>query len=286
MGIIYNNAIMMLKAKKKGVKFDKILTLGHQKFYITNKQIKSLSKDFNIDISNFKSQYGDYSNDFFKIFLNTSQVESLDYSDYEKCDILHNMNSVISEKYHKKYDVVIDGGALEHIFNFPVAIANCMNMIKQEGSIFIFSMANNHMGHGFYQFSPELYFNVLNNNGFSVQDVILDIYKFPGAEISPIGKCFSVKNPAIVKSRISTVSCKPTLIMVHAIRDEVVDIFSTYPIQSDYIQTYNKKTKSKKVSYIRKIFNMLPQKTKWYIEGKMQLKKYSLNNKVFYSKWN
>jgi len=42
--------------------------------------------------------------------------------------------------------VVIDSGSLEHIYNFPVAIANCMKMVKVGGSFFIFNMANNHMG--------------------------------------------------------------------------------------------------------------------------------------------
>lgn len=283
---------MMLKAKKNGVNFDKVLTLGHQKLYITDNQIKSLSRNFNIDIKNFKSKYGEYSDEFFKVFLDAKSVESLDYSEYEKCNIVHDMNIQIPNKYYENYDVVIDGGALEHIFNFPIAIENCMNMVKKNGSIFIFSMANNHMGHGFYQFSPELYFSIFNGNGFTVNDVILDEHNFPGPEISPIGKCYSVNDPKDVKGRVSAVTSKPVLIMVHAIRKEIVELFSTYPIQSDYVTVYetnkhnssNNRTTIKE--YMKRLFNYLPKCFRNYIHGKLQFKKYSLNNKAFYTRWN
>ena len=292
MGLIYNNALLMLKAKKNGTSFKKILTLGHQKLYITDSQVKSLSRDFGVDISNFTSVYGEYSDEFFKCFLNCDVIESLDYSEYEKCNIVHDMNTAIDNKYYESYDVIIDGGALEHIFNFPVAISNCMNLVRKDGSLFIFSMANNHMGHGFYQFSPELYFRIFENNGFMVNDVVLDEHKYPGPEISPIGKCFKVKDPKLVKSRISVVSTKPLLIMVHAVRNEVQELFSSYPIQSDYTVAYETKSNSKVSStsgikgILKKIFRKMPENFRNFAIGKMQLKKYSLCNKLFYTKWN
>ena len=70
------------------------------------------------------------------------------------------MNNPIDTVHHEKYDVVIDGGSLEHIFNFPVAISNCMMSLKKGGSLFMFTTCNNHTGHGFYQFSPELMYRI------------------------------------------------------------------------------------------------------------------------------
>ena len=67
-----------------------------------------------------------------------------------------------------KYTLVIDGGCLEHIFNFPVAIKNCMEMLQEGGHFIGITPANNLMGHGFYQFSPELYFRIFSKeNGFA-----------------------------------------------------------------------------------------------------------------------
>ena len=278
---------MMLKAKENGINFDKILTLGHQKLYINEKEIINLSKRFNIDISGFDCQNNKYADEFFKLFLGSKTIESLDYSEYENCNIIHDMNRKIPQKYYQNYDVVIDGGALEHIFNFPVAIENCLNMVKQNGSIFIFSMANNHMGHGFYQFSPELYFRIFEKNGFETKNIILDEHKYPGPEISPTGKSYLVTDPKITKSRISVVSKKPLLIMVHAVRKEITELFSEYPIQSDYVNLYDDKSNINENKNMLKTFikSILPTKIKNIIIGNLQLKKYSLKNGDFFRKW-
>ena len=77
------------------------------------------------------------------------------------------MNLPIGDDLKRKFSVVIDGGTLEHVFNFPVAIKNCMQMLDVGGHFFVHTMANNFMGHGFYQFSPELFYRVFSpENGF------------------------------------------------------------------------------------------------------------------------
>src|SRR5438477_418150 len=79
----------------------------------------------------------------------------------------HDMNEPIPDKFKETYTAVLDGGSLEHVFNFPVAIKNCMEMVKVGGHYLAITPANNFFGHGFYQFSPELYFTVLSKeNGF------------------------------------------------------------------------------------------------------------------------
>jgi hypothetical protein len=79
----------------------------------------------------------------------------LDASPYEGADTIHDMNTPVPEAWHGRYDVVIDSGSLEDIFNFPVAIANLANMLRVGGTIFVTTPANNLMRHGFYQFSPD-----------------------------------------------------------------------------------------------------------------------------------
>jgi hypothetical protein len=54
----------------------------------------------------------------------------LDASPYEGADTIHDMNTPVPEAWHGRYDVVIDSGSLEDIFNFPVAIANLANMLR------------------------------------------------------------------------------------------------------------------------------------------------------------
>lgn len=60
-------------------------------------------------------------------------VDSIDISDYENATIEQDMNQPIPEHLKLQYDTVIDRGSLEHIFNFPVSIKNCMSLIKPGG---------------------------------------------------------------------------------------------------------------------------------------------------------
>jgi SAM-dependent methyltransferase len=298
MAITYNHAAFMAKAKQNNVSFGKILTIGHQELYLSQKQIKQLAKRYGLKIDINAFSHMQYADKFFEIFFDAKSVMSLDYSDYQECDIVHDMNLPIDPCYHEKFDVVIDGGTLEHIFNFPVAVGNCMKMVKKGGSVFISTTANNHMGHGFYQFSPELFFRIFQSgNGFEIRDVILEKHTFPGVELSSKTKCYSVTDPALLQSRVGLVSKSPVMIMVHAIRTETKHVFADYPIQSDYILEYDRtaKTASDRIikisaysfmkELVRKFFYHLPFQCKNYILGKRQLLRYSFSNRRFYKRW-
>jgi 2-polyprenyl-3-methyl-5-hydroxy-6-metoxy-1,4-benzoquinol methylase len=65
------------------------------------------------------------------------------------------MNLPISETLRQRYSVVYDGGKLEHVFNQPQALKNCMEMVRVGGYFLQTNTANKFMGHGFWQFSPE-----------------------------------------------------------------------------------------------------------------------------------
>ena len=59
-------------------------------------------------------------------------------------------------RFGGQFNLAIDGGALEHVFNFPVAVANLMRLVKVEGAVYTQNPCNGLAGHGFCQFSPEL----------------------------------------------------------------------------------------------------------------------------------
>ena len=69
---------------------------------------------------------------------------------------------------------MVDAGSLEHVFDVPTAIRNCMRMVAPGGYFLAITPANNTMGHGFYQFSPELFYRVLSDaNGFTVERMLV-----------------------------------------------------------------------------------------------------------------
>jgi len=295
LGIIFNNAALLVRAKLNHVKFDEILTIGHQDQYLSQSQIVRLAKFCGLthDITGLSSQK--HIDKFFTLFLDAKNVSSIDYSEYEGCTIIHDMNQPVDPKYYEKYDVVIDGGSLEHIFNFPVAVSNCMNMVKPGGSIFIFTMCNNHAGHGFYQFSPELFFRIFQpENGFKICDVIVEKHPYPGAELSPRTKCYSVTDPVVVRGRVGLKSRTPVMMMVHAKRTAVKPLFVASPIQSDYQSEYNKFTESSEQSanakksmrdVAKKIYKSLPLRVQYFLRGNYQRKSFSFSNRRFYKRW-
>ncbi len=296
MGILYSNAALLVKAKRRNVSFDNLLTIGHLNQYLSRKQLEQLARTGNLQVNTADLAQSEYADRFFETFLGAKNLTSLDYSDYQGSDIVHDMNKPIDPIYHEEFDAVIDGGSLEHVFNFPVALKNCMSLVKKGGSIFLFSMCNNHTGHGFYQFSPELFYRVFHeSNGYRIVDVILEIHPFPGAELSTRSKCFSVKDPAQVNSRIGLVSRSPVTIMVHAIRTDTRPIFQEFPIQSDYKAQYARHAQGDNDerggltgalnALALKAFAHLPSQFEDYVRGKRQLWRCSVSNRRFYTRW-
>jgi hypothetical protein len=298
MGILFNNANFLVNAKRNNVQFGKILTIGHLSLFLSQKQLQMLAERYKPDAMGAIQPGKQYADKFFELFLDSKIVMSLDYSDYEDCNIVHDMNYSIDSRHYEEFDAVIDGGSLEHIFNFPVAIANCMNMVRKDGSLFLFTMTNNHAGHGFYQFSPELFFRMFQpENGFEIKELILETHPYPGAELSSRSKCYSVIDPAILHCRVGLVSKSPVTMMIHAVRTELKPIFSNFPIQSDYQSTYesvlpkefDRRPSSMQPSFTKifgkKLLGLLPTSFSNFLIGNRQLWHYSFSNKRFYKRW-
>src|SRR5262249_52102244 len=143
---------------------------------------------------------------------------------------------------HEQFDLVYDSGSLEHIFNFPVAIRNCMEMTRVGGHLILCVPANNNLGHGFYQFSPELFYRVLDaSNGFEIErmtaletDIVgprLLGHRFLG---ETLGRAFEVTDPIQVHQRVLLVNDRPITLLVRARRVCKVPLFTPTPQQSDY----------------------------------------------------
>lgn len=156
----------------------KVLQLGRQWIYLTPNQVIDNAKQYGIEIStSFKNNSffdknpskNNYVNDidFFKA-VGFDTVESLDVSDFEKCDVIHDLNDPIPEKYHGQYDAIYDGGTLEHVFHFPNCLANIHKLLKPNGVIMHCSPSHNHVDHGFYMFCPTVYHDYYTANNYKI----------------------------------------------------------------------------------------------------------------------
>ena len=227
MGFETNAAALLLKMRRDGVELGRVLTLGHQHLHLDPATYRRVLARLGQPLADQVPVYADS----LIAALGASHVEALDASAYEGATRLHDLNQPIPTAWHQQFDVVFDGGTLEHVFNFSTALKNCMQMIKPQGRFVSVTMPNNWCGHGFYQFSPELFYRALSpDNGFSV----IEIY-FADLEGR---RFFKVVDPAAVRDRVQLRSAEPLFLLVHARRDQVREVFATVPQQSDYVSDW------------------------------------------------
>ena len=151
-----------------------ILFLGRQDCTDRTKRASELIERHLISVNKEAPIRGnDYFADTFMLDSEWASIaDSMDISNYEGANLIYDLNNPID--LGRTYDLVIDGGTLEHIFNVPIALENISSLLKVGGKIIHFSPANNHMGHGFYQFSPELFASFYStNNGYTDTQIFL-----------------------------------------------------------------------------------------------------------------
>jgi len=235
MGIDNNFLHFLAESTKSGVSLAQTATLGRQNFYrITEASLVAGLHRAGFSVAPAEARamlhaHGVYADALLR-FLGAEVLDTFDYSDYEGATCIADMNKPVDPVYHGRYTTVLDGGSLEHIFNFPQAITNCMQMVAEGGHFVAFCPANNFFGHGFYQFSAELFFRIFSpENGFDATRIVLveDDQSRRG--------WFDVVDPASVRERVTLMSATPCHLFVRSQKVRQVEPFATPPYQSDYV---------------------------------------------------
>lgn len=233
MGLDTDNLSFLLLAADEGVDFGRTLTIGRQWIYGIDE--RALERSFGgfdrrlepNEAGRLLEEEGGYAGAVLRR-LGTDEVVALDASEYEGSEIVHDLNRPLPEDLRRRFSAVVDCGSLEHVFNFPTALASCMDMVAPGGHLLLMTPTNNFFGHGFYQTSPELYFRVLNpKNGFVVERVMIRDWRRRE-------RWFEVADPAEVGRRVTLIGSMPMVLFVRARRVNDAPPFATAPQQSDY----------------------------------------------------
>jgi hypothetical protein len=225
-----------------------VLTLGRQEVHLSCSDQASL-----LGLrGEFKFGDSPHCESLLSHFFGASKVDSMDISDFEGATILADLSKPISS-FDGNFDSILDFGTLEHVFNFPQAIENICRMTARGGIIIHVLPSNNFNGHGFYQFSPELFFSMYSKpNGFADTQVFL-------ADLSDQEGWFEVKIPSN-GNRHAYESSSPVYVLVKTIK--VSDLAKVDSVQqSDYLHEWSQQngyrisptsiTKSKKVISVK-----------------------------------
>ena len=230
MGIDNAGTKFLFAARAAGAVFRKTATLGRQDFAPDVSVLQNLldSRERKISAEQFLVESKNYAEKFFE-FLGAEDATAIDNSDYEGAQIVADMNFPIDAVLKDRFTAVFDGGCLEHIFNFPQAMRNCMEMLSVGGHFLSVTPANNFCGHGFYQFSPELFFRIFSKlNGFETRAILT----------KERHAWFRVIDPEKFGGRVELQNNRPTFLFVLARKIETRQIFLQPPQQSDYAKKW------------------------------------------------
>jgi hypothetical protein len=246
MGLDTASIKFVCAAKSFGVDFTDTLMIGRQSLLTTPAALQRVFSILGIDLDadEFlrKNAYGEA---FFSL-MGAEKVNSLDYSSYEDPTIIHDMNLPISDDLRGRYSVVYDGGTLEHVFNMPQALKNCMEMVRVGGHFMQVHAANNFMGHGFWQLSPELIFRAFSAaNGYQVRAVLLHEVLPDARWICRNDAWYAVADPDEIKQRVELCNSFSTYILTIARKVSDIEIFEQPPQQSDYVAAWGRHTLAK-----------------------------------------
>lgn len=237
MALDSNGIKFLLYAKKRGVDLGSTATIGRQFTLATPAEIKEQleragENPVGIEtIARLIEGEQGYSEGILRM-LGADTVESFDASSFEGATHIHDFNLPIADSFKAKYSTVLDGGTLEHVFNYPVALQNCMELIREGGHFLAITPTNNFSGHGFYQFSPELFFRVFSDaNGFEIVDMVL-------MEDRRGSDWHRILDPARLHRRVIFENSIPALLLIIARRTCVKSIFTSPTQQSDYASAW------------------------------------------------
>lgn len=237
MGIDIHNLQLLAHAQDLGVAFDRTLAIGRQGVFVEDWELEAHRVARGLPpLVEPPPEPGRprYYEPLVQQWFGARDADAVDASPYENARLIHDMNLPWPADgplgaVRGAYDAVLDFGCLEHVFNFPVAWRNCVDLVRVGGHVLHALPANNLSGHGFYQFSPELFFNLYRApNGFELRALFFALK-------ADARHWWRVADPMRVKRRVNLCNAHEVYMLVIARKLREPGPLAA-PQQSDYAQ--------------------------------------------------
>jgi len=115
----------------------------------------------------------------FKLF-GVDKVLALDWSAYEKADIIHDLRTPLSAKLHATADLVVDGSTLDNVFTPSVALQNFSRLLRPGGRMLTFNAFSSY-GTPYAIMPPLWYLDYFVMNRFADCRIYIIVYRETGA---------------------------------------------------------------------------------------------------------
>lgn len=162
-----------------------VLQLGRQAVLFSERELRSWAIQGGVKVSTAndtnqrtnlngeKPKNNSMSDEEFFRFLGFDTVFSCDVSTYENASMILDLNDPVPSELHNRFDLIYDGGTMEHIFNVPRVLANIQTMLRVGGRVIHVAPTSNMVEHGFYCFSPAFFSDYYKANGYQLQTLYL-----------------------------------------------------------------------------------------------------------------
>ena len=152
-----------------------------------NKQLNSLQKE---KLQNLLSKDNYKTKDYF-MSLGFEEYKSIDINGaYESYKFDLNKNILETYNFNKKYDLVINNGTGEHVFNQYSLFLNFHNLTKVDGIMLNILPFIDWINHGFYNFNPIFFADLAASNNYKI--IKISLANRNGAELKLDGDNFDI----------------------------------------------------------------------------------------------
>lgn len=227
MAIDEDNLAFLLAARRGGVNFERTVMLGRQHLMPRLAEMRRVIAAFQMpEAAALDAALGErYADALFRA-LGAREVASIDFGDHEAATMRVDLNQPIPPELEGKFTAVVDFGTLEHVFDVGQSFRNVIDLTAVGGHVIIGTVCTNYAGHGFHQFSPELFFRLFAQNGFENPRVFL-IETLRGTA------WHEAADPDKIGRRVEFTSDQHIMLMAVAQRVRAVPF--CIPMQSDYV---------------------------------------------------
>lgn len=182
MGISINCVKLFLREASRKPFQGRALMLGKQDVLCTYDELVNAAREFGAELGSTVSPQLSGKPDFaargwitdtclFKS-LGFSACDSLDCSDFEKADHVYDLNrNGVPEKLVQRYDLIFDGGTIEHVFHLPNVLNNLFLMLRLQGRVIHVAPSSNYIDHGLYMFSPTFFWDFYCANDYAINNM-------------------------------------------------------------------------------------------------------------------
>lgn len=178
MGLPIQFAYLLLREHLREPFSGDVLQLGRQWLYFTRDEWSNFAEANGLRLpDDFVDSFDRFDDGELFRSIGFSGVSSCDISETDSPTFLIDLNRPLAgqaaELEREKYDVVFNGGTIEHCFHLPNALANACDLVRPGGRAIHLAPSSNNMDHGFYMFSPTLFYDYYLANGWRIDTALV-----------------------------------------------------------------------------------------------------------------